>query len=298
VVATAHTADETAVAEAVATMARGRHGWGARDQEDRSGILRVAAECLRQRRHHALALLVRETGKTWAEADAEYCEAVDFLKYYASAALDLVSRSELRQGSGERNRLIHMPRGIAGVIIPWNFPIAIGLGMTVGPLVMGNAAVIKPAEQTPAAGAFIYQLLLDAGVPAEVIALLPGAGETGAALVAGRQVDTILFTGSRQVGLGIIEAAGHTVADQLQVKKVVAEMGGKNCIVVDESADLDVCIEPILRSAFAFGGQNVRQPPGSSRTALLPSSSVTGWRRLQNASASATARTSKLMSPH
>lgn len=243
------------VARAVDTLMSEQADWAGEGQATRSAALREAAALLRERRYQALAMLRRECGKTWREADAEFCEAIDFLELYATAAENQTGSPALLDGPDERNRVILTPRGIAAAIIPWNFPLAIGLGMTVGPLVMGNAVAIKPAEQTPSTGRFIIELLCDAGVPEGVVALLPGDGTTGQALVNDPRVDTILFTGSRDVGLEIIAAAGITRPGQMQVKKVIAEMGGKNCIIVDESADLANAVDGVIASGFAFAGQ-------------------------------------------
>jgi RHH-type proline utilization regulon transcriptional repressor/proline dehydrogenase/delta 1-pyrroline-5-carboxylate dehydrogenase len=255
IVSSVASASSTTVTQAVDALVASQARWAATSQAERSDVIRNAAVLLRQRRYQALATLRRECGKTWREADAEFCEAVDFLELYAAAAENQVGSPALLQGAGERNRVVYSPRGVAAAIIPWNFPIAIGLGMTVGPLVMGNAVAIKPAEQTPSTGRFIAELLLDAGIPQGVIAMLPGDGAVGKALVEDPRVDTILFTGSRDVGLEIIRTAAVTQPGQRQIKKVVAEMGGKNCIIVDASADIDAAADAVLASGFAFAGQ-------------------------------------------
>src|SRR5581483_4481870 len=214
-----------------------------------------AADWLRTRRLELAALEVRECAKPWPEADADVCEAIDFLEYYARAAVELDQGKPLLQVPGERNELRYRPRGIVGVISPWNFPIAIPCGMTAGALAAGNAVVLKPAEQSPGCALRLVQALRAGGVPADAIALLPGEGETGAALVSHPEVETIAFTGSLQVGLEIVRAAGETAPGQKHIKRVVAELGGKNCVIVDSDADLDEAVPAIVTSAFVYAGQ-------------------------------------------
>jgi RHH-type proline utilization regulon transcriptional repressor/proline dehydrogenase/delta 1-pyrroline-5-carboxylate dehydrogenase len=218
-------------------------------------VLDGAADLLRERRHAIAALEVRECAKPWAEADADVCEAIDFLTYYARGAVELTDGPLLLQVPGERNTTRYEPRGVAAVIAPWNFPLAIPAGMTAAALAMGNAVVLKPAEQSPAVAAELVRALHDAGVPPAALAFLPGEGETGAALVRDPAVDLIAFTGSGAVGLEIVKTAAETPAGQDHVKRVIAEMGGKNCIIIDSDADLDDAIPAIVDSAFAFAGQ-------------------------------------------
>ena len=201
------------------------------------------------------ALQVRECGKPWAEADADVCEAIDHLEYAAGQALDLARGRDLLQLPGERNTLRYRPRGVVAAIGPWNFPLAIPAGLVATALATGNAVILKPAEQAPASGFRLVEALRRGGVPPDVIQLLPGEGDTGAALVAHPGVHTIAFTGSEAVGLAIIRAAAETPDGQRHVKRVVAEMGGKNAIIVDSDADLDQVVPDVLRSAFAFAGQ-------------------------------------------
>jgi RHH-type transcriptional regulator, proline utilization regulon repressor / proline dehydrogenase / delta 1-pyrroline-5-carboxylate dehydrogenase len=198
---------------------------------------------------------VRECAKPWPEADADVCEAIDFLEYYARAAIALERGPELLQVPGERNSMRHVPRGVAAVIAPWNFPLAIATGMTAAALAAGNAAVLKPAEQSPASALMLVEALHGAGVPADALALLPGLGEAGAALVRDPRVHVIAFTGSGAVGLEILRAAAETPDGQPHVKRVVSEMGGKNCVIVDSDADLDEVVPAVVHSAFGFAGQ-------------------------------------------
>jgi RHH-type proline utilization regulon transcriptional repressor/proline dehydrogenase/delta 1-pyrroline-5-carboxylate dehydrogenase len=210
---------------------------------------------MRERRLELAALEVRECAKPWREADADVCEAIDFLEYYAREAIELARGRELLQVPGERNELHYAPRGTVGVIAPWNFPIAIPCGMAAAALATGNAAILKPAEQSPACGMCVVQALRAGGVPEGAVALVPGLGDTGAALVRHPGVATIAFTGSLPVGLEIVRAAGETVAGQKHIKRVVAELGGKNCVIVDADADLDEAVPGIVSSAFGYAGQ-------------------------------------------
>jgi RHH-type proline utilization regulon transcriptional repressor/proline dehydrogenase/delta 1-pyrroline-5-carboxylate dehydrogenase len=255
VVAEAASAGEDQAHAAVEAAARGFREWGSRPAAERAEALVGAAARLRARRPELAALQVRECAKPWGEADADVCEAIDFLEYYARGALALDEGRELLQVPGERNRMRYAPRGVAAVIAPWNFPLAIPTGMTAAALAAGNSAVLKPAEQSPGCALALVEALHGAGVPADALALLPGAGAAGAALVSHSGVHTIAFTGSGAVGLEIVRAAADTPEGQPHVKRVVAEMGGKNCVIVDSDADLDEAVPGIVGSAFAYAGQ-------------------------------------------
>jgi len=255
VVATAGRASAEDAAAAVAMAAEGFPEWAGRTAEERAEALVRAAAALRERRLELAALMVRECAKPWAEADADACEAIDFLEYYARAAVELDAGEALLQVPGERNTMRHVPRGVAAVIAPWNFPLAIATGMTAAALAVGNAVVLKPAEQSPACALMLVQALHGAGVPEKALSLLPGFGEAGAALVRDPRVHTVAFTGSAAVGLEIIRAAADTPEGQDHVKRVVAEMGGKNCVIVDSDADLDEVVPAVVHSAFGFAGQ-------------------------------------------
>jgi RHH-type proline utilization regulon transcriptional repressor/proline dehydrogenase/delta 1-pyrroline-5-carboxylate dehydrogenase len=255
VVAHAGRAAEAEAAAAVETAQRGFREWGARPAAERAQALRSAAARLRERRLELAALQVRECAKPWPEADADVCEAIDFLEYYALQALELERGAELIQVPGERNRMRHAPRGVAVVIAPWNFPLAIPCGMTAAALAAGNAAVLKPAEQAPASAGALVEALHAGGVPHDALALLPGLGDVGAALVRDPRVHVIAFTGSSAVGLEILRSAAETPEGQGHVKRVVSEMGGKNCVIVDSDADLDEAVPAIVQSAFAYAGQ-------------------------------------------
>jgi RHH-type proline utilization regulon transcriptional repressor/proline dehydrogenase/delta 1-pyrroline-5-carboxylate dehydrogenase len=206
------------------------------------------------------ALEVHEAGKPWGEADADVCEAIDFCEYYGREALRLhelgTSGATVQSPAGEANRLTYVGRGVAAVIAPWNFPLAIPCGMTVAALVAGNAVVLKPAEQTPATAWQLVEALHHAGLPPGVLSFLPGLGEeVGAPLVEHPAVDLVAFTGSREVGLGIVAAAAVHRPGSRSVTRVIAEMGGKNPLIVDDDADLDVAVPAAVTSAFGYSGQ-------------------------------------------
>ena len=213
------------------------------------------ARVAHERRAELAALAVREAGKPWREADADVCEAIDFLEYYARGALELEAGAPLLQVPGERNTLQYVARGVVAVISPWNFPVAIPCGMVAAGLATGNAVLLKPAEQAPGCAAELVRALREAGVPPEALALLPGEGDVGAALVRDPRVHTIAFTGSSAVGLEIVRTAAEVVPGQRHLKRVIAEMGGKNCVIVDGDADLDEVVPALVKSAFNYAGQ-------------------------------------------
>jgi len=255
-VAVAAVASTVEVDRAV-TLAAGEGGraWGRRSAPERAAVLERAAGILQERRLELAAMAVRECAKPWREADADVCEAIDFLRYYARQAVELDRGGAVASIPGESNRMDYRPLGVVAVIAPWNFPVAILCGMTSGALAAGNCAVVKPAEQSPGCGALLVAILHEAGVPAAALALVPGAAETGAALVEHPLVDAVAFTGSLAVGAGIVERAARLAPGQDHFKRVLAELGGKNCAYVDGDADLDDAIGALMAGAFAFAGQ-------------------------------------------
>jgi RHH-type proline utilization regulon transcriptional repressor/proline dehydrogenase/delta 1-pyrroline-5-carboxylate dehydrogenase len=255
VVAIADRGDAETARAAVDDAVKASATWRDTPAVERAEALRKAADHIRQRRMTAAALQVRECAKPWAEADADVCEAIDFLEYYAREAVQLDAGRELLQVPGERNTMRYEPRGVAAVISPWNFPLAIPCGMVAAALATGNTAVLKPAEQSPACAALLVEALRAGGVPAGAIGLVTGFGDAGEALVRDPRVHTIAFTGSSAVGLEIVRAAAETPEGQPHLKRVVAEMGGKNCVLVDADADLDEAVPAIMRSAFGYAGQ-------------------------------------------
>ena len=246
------------VEQAVAKAAQAWPDWAATAVEHRAELLRRLADLIDQNRFELAAWMVHESGKNWREADADVCEAIDFCRYYAQGACHLMGKPLAMDVAGEENRYHYISRGVAAVIAPWNFPLSILTGMTVASLVTGNTVVMKPAEQSPAVAYRLMQLILQAGFPPEVCHYLPGAGEVvGAALVEHPQVVTIAFTGSRAVGMEIHRRAAEVSAQGRtpEVKRVIAEMGGKNAIIVDADADLDEAVSGVIKSAFGFQGQ-------------------------------------------
>jgi RHH-type proline utilization regulon transcriptional repressor/proline dehydrogenase/delta 1-pyrroline-5-carboxylate dehydrogenase len=223
--------------------------------ENRAEFLFRAAEIMRRRRMELAAWELFEVGKGWREADADVAEAIDYLEYYGREMLRLSAPRATQQLPGESNVYLYEPRGIAAVIAPWNFPLAILTGMTAAALVTGNCTVMKPAEQSPMTGALLMEILREAELPPAACQLLQGGGELGAFLVRHPSVHLIAFTGSCDVGLEILRAAYDHQPGQEHVKRVVCEMGGKNAIVVDADADLDEAVMHILESAFGYQGQ-------------------------------------------
>ncbi len=248
----ARSAEATAAAERAASAFS---EWSRRGAGDRAAVLQRAAGLMRERRMELAALAVLEAGKPWAEADGDVCEAIDFLEYYALGAVALEQGRPLIQLPGERNTMRYFPRGVCAVIAPWNFPLAIPTGMMAAALATGNTVVFKPAEQTPACGHAVVEALHAAGVPADALQLLCGRDEPAKALVAHPRIHIIAFTGSCAAGLSIIRTAAEPAPGQHHIKRVIAEMGGKNCVIVDADADLDDAVPAIVKSAFAFAGQ-------------------------------------------
>ena len=241
--------------DAVEGCARFQHRYGAFSAQTRAGWLRCAADLMVARRMELAAWMVLEVGKNWREADADVAEAIDFCHYYAGMAEWLAAPHD-RNVPGETNITIRQGRGVAAVIAPWNFPLAILCGMTSAALAAGCATVMKPAEQSPVIGALLHGIFLEAGVPPEALALVQGPGETvGDALVTHPLTSVIAFTGSLKVGTLINEKASRLAPGQTHFKRVLAEMGGKNAVILDEDADLDEAIRSVLAGAFGYQGQ-------------------------------------------
>jgi RHH-type proline utilization regulon transcriptional repressor/proline dehydrogenase/delta 1-pyrroline-5-carboxylate dehydrogenase len=251
-------------AEMLGRAAAAFPAWRDTDPRTRAAVLTRAAALMRSQRDGLAGVMIKEAGKTWREADADVCEAIDFCEYYARMAVPLFERKRVGRFIGELDEVWYQPRGVAAVISPWNFPLAIMVGMTAAALVTGNTVVLKPAEQTPGIARVFFDIISEAlaaaGVPTslarDVLHFCPAPGETtGASLVRDPRVAVIAFTGSKAVGLDIIKAAGVTGEQQEHVKKVVCEMGGKNAAIIDTSADLDEAVLGIRHSAFGFQGQ-------------------------------------------
>jgi RHH-type proline utilization regulon transcriptional repressor/proline dehydrogenase/delta 1-pyrroline-5-carboxylate dehydrogenase len=249
-------ADAGQLDHAVSILKEGFLHWRDVPVEKRASVLFKAANIMEKQRSALAALINVECGKPWLEADADVAEAIDFCRYYAKTAIEQIAATELCPFEGEEDHLLLEARGICGVIAPWNFPMAIPMGMTAAAIVTGNAVVLKPAEQSPLVAERVVRILLQAGLPANVVAYLPGRGETlGTAIVEHPAIDTIAFTGSKAVGMEIIHKAGILRPGQVHAKRVIAEMGGKNAIVVDDGADLDQTVKGVLYSAFGYAGQ-------------------------------------------
>jgi RHH-type transcriptional regulator, proline utilization regulon repressor / proline dehydrogenase / delta 1-pyrroline-5-carboxylate dehydrogenase len=229
--------------------------WRKTPVTQRAGILRKAADLMEQRRAELSAWIVLEVGKPVREADGEVSEAIDFCRYYADE-MERLDAGYNYDVAGETNRYIYQPRGIAVVISPWNFPLAIATGMTVAALVTGNCTLLKPAETSSVITAKLTEILVEAGIPKGVFQYVPGKGsQVGAYLVNHADTHVIAFTGSQEVGCRIYAEAAILKPGQKHMKRVIAEMGGKNAMIVDESADLDQAVVGVVQSAFGYSGQ-------------------------------------------
>ncbi|MGK7906063.1 MAG: L-glutamate gamma-semialdehyde dehydrogenase [Synechococcus sp.] len=243
------------VERAIAAAKAAFPAWKRTPVTERADLLRQVGELMVARQAELTAWIVLETGKPIREADADVVEAIDFCRYYADR-MEQLDRGQQYDLAGETNRYAYQPRGIAVVISPWNFPLAIPTGMVMAALVAGNCTILKPSQQSCVIAAKLTELLLEAGVPSGVFQFLPGRGsEVGAALVKHPDVQLITFTGSQDVGCQIYADAAVLQPGQTHLKRVIAEMGGKNAIIVDESADLDRAVQGVVQSAFGYSGQ-------------------------------------------
>ncbi len=264
------------VERAVQTAKRAYPAWRDRDLIDRAKLLDRLADILDRDRFDLAALQSIEVGKPWAEADADIAEANDFCRYYARQALIELTGLPVKNVAGEDNAFFYEGRGPTVVIAPWNFPMAILCGMSTAALVAGNPVIMKPAEQSSATAYALYRRMIEAGIPPDVVQFLPGDGEKiGPLLVEHPDIAQIAFTGSKSVGLGILERAAVVRAGQRHVKGVVCEMGGKNAIIVDTDADIDQAVAGIIASAFGYAGQKCSAcsrviTVGAVHDALLP----------------------------
>jgi len=244
------------VDEAIAGAQRAFATWARTDPEVRADVLVRLASLIRRDRFDFIALLGMEIGKDWYEADAEIAEAIDFCEYYARLAIRHFQYQPLTRLTTEDNCYYYIPLGVGAVISPWNFPLAILAGMTMAAVVSGNTVVVKPSSDTPVIAARLVALAREAGVPDGVINLVPGSGgEIGDHLVTHPDVRFVAFTGSADVGLRIGELISKPRPDRRWMTRYVSEMGGKNAIIVDETADLDAASTGVVRSAFGFQGQ-------------------------------------------
>jgi 1-pyrroline-5-carboxylate dehydrogenase len=247
---------EREVDMALETAAHAFAGWSRTKPEARARILLRASAIMKRRRFELLAWEVYEGGKPWAEADAQVAEAVDFLEYYAREMLRLKDGVEIYSIPGEESRYFYQPMGVGVVIAPWNFPTAILTGMSSAALVTGNTVIMKPSEFTSVLGAKLMEIYEEAGVPEGVVNFLPGYGsEIGDDLVTDARTRFVSFTGSMRTGLRINELAAGQIENQRWIKRVIAEMGGKDAMIIDDSADLEAAASDIVKSAYGYSGQ-------------------------------------------
>ncbi|PYS44201.1 MAG: L-glutamate gamma-semialdehyde dehydrogenase [Acidobacteria bacterium] len=256
VVGTFHKATKELAARAVETAYQRFQDWRNVPAEERAQLLFRAAELMRGRKHELSAWMVYEVAKTWPEADGDTAEAIDFLEFYGREMLRYGSEQPLVKLVGEQNHLEYIPLGVGAVIPPWNFPLAIMAGMTAAAIVTGNTVVLKPSSDAPAIAYKFFELLEEAGLPAGVVNFMTGSGaEVGDVIVDHPKTRFVAFTGSKEIGLRINERAAKTQPGQLWIKRVVAEMGGKDAIIVADDADLDEAATGVVQSAFGFQGQ-------------------------------------------
>ncbi|MGH7724168.1 MAG: L-glutamate gamma-semialdehyde dehydrogenase [Candidatus Eiseniibacteriota bacterium] len=230
--------------------------WSRVPAAERAAYLVEAARRMRERRHTFSAWMVYEVGKSWAEADADTAEAIDFLEFYAREMLRYDQPVPLTQLPGERDAQVYLPLGVGAIVPPWNFPLAIAAGMSSAAIVTGNTVAMKPSSDSPAIAWQFFALLEEVGLPPGVFNFVTGGGGTvGDALVRHPKTRFVSFTGSKAVGIGINRLAAEVQPGQIWLKRVVAEMGGKDAIIVDEEADLEAAVEGVAVSAFGFQGQ-------------------------------------------
>jgi len=242
--------------KAIETASKAFPSWQYIPGRKRAEYLFKAAKLMRKMRFNLAAIEVYEVGKNWEESDADVAEAIDYLEYYAQEMIRLSEPRILQHIPGEINKYLYKPRGIGVIISPWNFPLAILTGMTAASIVAGNTAIMKPAEQSPVIAAKLMEIFMEADLPCGVVNYLPGLGEEiGKYLVQSPRVNFIAFTGSREVGVNINRLASEVKEGQKGIKKIIAEMGGKNAIIVDSNADLDEAVKGTLASAFGYQGQ-------------------------------------------
>ncbi len=241
---------------AVEAAAQAFKSWSRTSPQERWNLLLRIASILRNRKHEFSAMMVLEESKAWAEADADTAEAIDFCEFYAREMERLSQPQPLTPYPGEKNELEFLPLGVCAVIPPWNFPLAILTGMTTAALVTGNTVVLKPSSDAPAIATMFVEAAEEAGIPPGVLNFVTGAGSTvGSALVEHPKARMIAFTGSRDVGVEISKKAGRVANGQIWIKRAILEMGGKDFILVDETADLEEAARGVVTSAFGFQGQ-------------------------------------------
>jgi len=230
--------------------------WRNTPAQDRAALLFRVAEIMRERRHELSAWMIYEVAKTWPEADGDTAEAIDFCEFYAREMLRYAGEQPLYQVAGEESELEYIPLGVGAVIPPWNFPLAIMAGMTVASVVTGNTVVLKPSSDAPTIAFKFFEILEEAGLPPGVVNFMTGSGaEVGDVVVDHPKTRYVAFTGSKEIGLRINERAAKVHEGQVWIKRVVAEMGGKDAIIVADDANLDDAATGVVQSAFGFQGQ-------------------------------------------
>ena len=230
--------------------------WKNTPATERANYLFKIAALIRQKKYELSATMVFEVGKSWVEADADTAEAIDFCEFYGQEAIRYAKEQPVIPYPGEKNELVYIPLGVGAIIPPWNFPLAILAGMATAAIVAGNTVVLKPASDAPIIGAKFMEIVEEAGIPKGVVNLLTGSGiDVGETLVKSPKIRFISFTGSKEVGLHIVEEASKARPKQNWIKRVVAEMGGKDAIIVDDEANIDAAVEGVATSAYGFQGQ-------------------------------------------
>lgn len=247
--------DTSLVERAIDAAAEAFKTWKDVPAAERAEYLFRAADLMRKRKHELSALMVFEVAKTWAEADGDTAEAIDFCEFYGREMLRWSQPQPVTRIDGEDNSFEYVPLGVGAIIPPWNFPLAIMAGMTMAAVVAGNTVVLKPSSDSPTIAAKFVEILEEIGLPAGVVNFVTGSAATGEAMVTSPKTRFISFTGSKQVGLHINEQAAKTRNGQIWIKRVVAEMGGKDAIIVADDADIDSAAAGVVASAFGYQGQ-------------------------------------------
>lgn len=243
------------VEKAITAASEAFKTWSKTPYEERAEYLFKIADIMRRRKHELSAWMVFEVSKTWAEADGDTAEAIDFCEFYGREMLRWGADQPITPNPGEDNRFGYIPLGVGAIIPPWNFPLAIMAGMTLAAVVAGNTVVLKPSSDSPTIAAKFIEIVEEVALPAGVVNFISGSAQTGEAMVTHPKTRFISFTGSKGVGLHINEEAAKTRPGQIWIKRVIAEMGGKDAIVVADDADLDAAASGIVSAAFGFQGQ-------------------------------------------
>jgi len=256
IVGTFQKADQSLAAKAIEAAEAAFNKWRFVDPKKRAEYLFKAARMMRKRKHEFSAVLIYEVGKTWPEADADTAEAIDFMEFYGREMLRYAAKQPVVKLPKEKNELVYIPLGVGVVVPPWNFALAILTGMTSAAIVTGNAVVLKPSSDSPLNGWMFFDLMREVGLPAGVLNFVTGSGASvGDTLVSNPKTRFVSFTGSKEVGVHINELAAKVQPGQIWLKRVVAEMGGKDSIVIDEQSDLQAAAQATVASAFGFQGQ-------------------------------------------